>query len=224
MDKEALKKDVELIVSSIFSEKEDVDKKRLTEKALKDSAKVVTDLTTSITDKEDVIVDLETKVSEAEVTIAEHVATIDTEKIKVEELTKQLEEITVKLSASELKITDMEKDMSADARMVELKECKVISVDEKAQCTKIKEMTDEEFASYKKELVELRKSIETELASTTTVVKQDGDDAIVTTPSMKTDVSNSEQAALNVEADSLDTDSDYAELGKAMAAAWVEEK
>lgn len=228
MDKDALKKDVEMIVSSIFSQKEEIDQKRLTEEALKDSAKVVTDLTASITDKEEVITDLESKISEAEVTVAEHVESIDAEKAKVEELTKQLEEITTKLSASELKVVDMEKDMAADARMSALKDSKVVSTDEKAQCAKVKEMSDDEFASYQKELVELRKSIETELASAEPVVKPDGEDATVTpdvtTPDMDINVDNSTQAALNLEVDPSTTESDYADLGKAMAAAWVEDK
>ena len=228
MDNDALKKDVEMIVSSIFSQKEEIDQKRLTEEALKDSAKVVTDLTASITDKEEIITDLESKISEAEVTVAGHVESIDAEKTKVDVLTEQLEEMTTKLSVSELKVVDMEKDMAADSRMSELKESKVVSTDEKAQCDKIKEMSDEEFASYKKELVELRKSIETELASVKPVVKPDGEGVTVTpdttTPDMDINVDNSTQAALNLEVDPSTTASDYADLGKAMAAAWVEDK
>ena len=228
MDKNALKKDVEMIVSSIFSQKEEIDQKRLTEEALKDSAKVVTDLTTSITDKEEIITDLESKISDAEATIAEGVESIDAEKAKVDELTKQVEEITTKLSASELKVVDMEKGKAADARMSELKDNKVVSTDEKEQHAKVKEMSDEEFAGYKKELVGLRKSIETELASIETVVKPDGGEVTetvdTTTPDMDINIDASAQAALNLEVDPSTTVSDYIDLGKAMAAAWVEDK
>ena len=226
MDNDALKKDVELIVTSIFSAKEDAEKERLTKEALRDSAEVVTGLTTSITEKDEVITDLESKVSDAEVTIAEHVGSIDAEKAKVEDLTKQLEEVTTKLSASELEVVDMRKDMAADARMSELKESKVIGTDEKAQRGKVKEMSDEEFASYQTELIELRKSIETELAATAPVVKPDdvtGDTPV--TPDMDINIDSSEQAALNLEGSSPeDLVSNYTDLGKAMAAAWVEDK
>ena len=228
MDKEALKKDVETIVKTIFSEKEDTDKKRLTEEALKDSAKVVTDLTASVVEKDDVIINLESEISEAEETIAKQVESIDAEKAKVDELTKQLEDITNKLNASELKVADMEKDMAADAHMADLKESKVISTDEKIQREKVREMSDEEFASYKKELVGLRSSIEAELASTAPVVTPDGDTTTVTTdvvtPDMNINVDNSAQAALNLEVSPDDVASNYTELGKAMAAAWVEDK
>ncbi len=228
MDKEALKKDVEAIVKTIFSEKEEIDKKRLTEEALKDSAKVVTDLTASVEEKDSIISNLEAEISEAAETIAKQVESIDAEKAKVDELTKQLEDVTNKLSASETKVADMEKDMAADARMADLKESKVISTDQKVQREKVREMSDEEFASYKKELVELRSSIEAEIASTAPVVTPDGDTTTVTsdvvTPNMDINVDNSAQAALNLEVSPDDIASKYSELGKAMAAAWVEDK
>jgi len=228
MDKEALKKDIETIVKVIFSEKEDIDKKRLTEEALKDSAKAVTDLTASVVEKDGVIVNLESEISEAEETIAKQIESIDAEKAKVDELTKQLEDITNKLNASELKVVDMEKDMAAEARMVDLKESKVTSTDEKVQREKVREMSDEEFASYKKELVELRNSIEAEIASTTPVVTSGSDTTTVptsaVTPDMNINVDNSTQAALNLEVSPDDIASKYSELGKAMAAAWVEDE
>ena len=80
----------------------------------------------------------------------------------------------------------------------------------------------------KKELVELRSSIEAEIASTAPVVTPDGDTTTVTsdvvTPNMDINVDNSAQAALNLEVSPDDIASKYSELGKAMAAAWVEDK
>ena len=227
MDKEVLKKDIESMVAEIFSEKEDVAKKRLTEEALEKSAKVVTELTESVVEKDSMITDLETKISDVEETLTENSEAIEAEKAKVVELEKQLEEATTKLSASELKVIEMEKDMAADVRIVELKDSKVNSTDQSTQFKKVREMSDDEFASYKKELIDLRKSITEELASEensgVTGDTTDSNDTTVT-PDMDIDSKNSEQAALNLEADTNDVVSDYTDLGKAMAAAWVTDK
>jgi len=228
MDKDVLKKDIELMVTEIFSEKEDVAKKRLTEEALEKSAKVVTDLTESVVEKDNVITDLETKISEVEETLTENSEAIEAEKVKVVELEKQIEEVTTKLSASELQVVEMKKDMAADVRIIELKESKVNSTDQLTQLKKVREMSDEEFASYKKELIDLRKSIKEELASKENVGTSDGnvDGGVESkvTPDMDINSKNSEQAALNLEADTDDVVSDYTDLGKAMAAAWVTDK
>jgi len=227
MDKEVLKKDIESIVAEIFSEKEDVAKKRLTEEALEKSAKVVTELTDSVVEKDGMITDLETKISDAEGILTENSEAIEAEKAKVVELEKQLEEATTKLSASELQVIEMEKDMAADVRIVELKDSKVNSTDQPTQFKKVREMSDDEFASYKKELIDLRKSITEELASDENSGVSDdstNSDGSTVTPDMDIDSKNSEQAALNLESDTNDVVSDYTDLGKAMAAAWVTDK
>ena len=227
MDKDVLKKDIESMVAEIFSEKEDVAKKRLTEEALEKSAKVVTELTETVVEKDSMITDLETKISDVEGILTENSEAIEAEKAKVVELEKQLEETTTKLSASELQVIEMEKDMAADVRIVELKDNKVNSTDQSEQFKKVREMSDDEFASYKKELIDLRKSITEELASEENSGVSDdstnSNDSTVT-PDMDIDSNNSEQAALNLEADTNDVVSDYTDLGKAMAAAWVTDK
>ena len=227
MDKDVLKKDIESMVAEIFSEKEDVAKKRLTEEALEKSAKVVTELTETVVEKDSMITDLETKISDVEGILTESSEAIEAEKAKVVELEKQLEETTTKLSASELQVIEMEKDMAADVRIVELKDNKVNSTDQSEQFKKVREMSDDEFASYKKELIDLRKSITEELASEENSGVSDdstnSNDSTVT-PDMDIDSNNSEQAALNLEADTNDVVSDYTDLGKAMAAAWVTDK
>ena len=227
MDKDVLKKDIESMVAEIFSEKEDVAKKRLTEEALEKSAKVVTELTDSVVEKDSMITDLETKISDVKGILTENSEAIEAEKAKVVELEKQLEEATTKLSASELQVIEMEKDMAADVRIVELKDSKVNSTDQPTQFKKVREMSDDEFASYKKELIDLRKSITEELASgENSGVSDDStnSDGSTVTPDMDIDSKNSEQAALNLEADTNDVVSDYTDLGKAMAAAWVTDK
>jgi len=228
MDKDVLKKDIESMVAEIFSEKEDVAKKRLTEEALEKSAKVVTDLTDSVVEKDNTITDLETKISDVEAILTENSETIEAKKAKVVELEKQIEEVTTKLSASELKVVEMEKDTAADVRVAELKESKVNSTDQSTQFKKVREMSDDEFASYKKELIDLRKSIKEELASeensTVSDDNIDNNNETIVTPDMDIDSKNSEQAALNLETDTNDVVSDYTDLGKAMAAAWVTDK
>jgi len=224
MDKDALKKDIESIVAEIFSEKEDASKKRLTEEALEKSAKVVTELTETVVDKDSTIADLETKISDVEETLTESSEAIEAEKSKVADLEKQIAEVTEKLTASESQVIEMEKDIAADTRITDLKDNKVNSTDATAQFKKVREMNDEEFAGYKKELMDLRKSIKEELASQNSETEDDTTVETKETPDMNIDSNNSAQAALNLEADTNDVVSDYTDLGKAMAAAWVTDK
>ena len=58
----------------------------------------------------------------------------------------------------------MRKDKAAELRMAELVKAGVALSDKDAQTTKVRDMEDEEFGSYKEELVSLRSAVEAELA------------------------------------------------------------
>jgi hypothetical protein len=58
----------------------------------------------------------------------------------------------------------MKKDKAAELRMAELAEAGVGLSNKDAQMAKVREMEDEEFASYKEELVSLRSAVMAELA------------------------------------------------------------
>jgi len=152
-----LKKDVEAAVAAIFSQKEEAEQRAETERALQKSADTITSLTEA----------LEGKNADSE-EVAQQVTDLET---KVEELTSELEaakkeaeETAIKLTESENTIEEMRKDKAAELRMVELEEAGVALSDKDAQSSKVRGMEDEEFASYKEELVSLRSAVEAELA------------------------------------------------------------
>ena len=154
---EELKKDVKAMVAEIFSQKEEDEKRAETEKALEKSANTITSLTEA----------LEGKNAEAEETASQ----ITDLEAKIEELTSELEaakndaeEKAEKLIEAENTIEDMKKDKAAELRMAELAEAGVALSDKDAQLAKVRDMEDEEFGSYKEELVSLRSAVEAELA------------------------------------------------------------
>lgn len=154
---EDLKRDVEALVSEIFSQKEEAEQRAETEKALQKSADTITQLTEA----------LEGKNAEAE-EVASQITELET---KVEELTskleaaeKEAEETATKLAESENLIEEMKKDKAAELRMAELADAGVALSNKDAQTAKVREMEDEEFASYKEELVSLRSAVKAELA------------------------------------------------------------
>lgn len=154
---EELLKDVAAMVAEIFSQKEEAEQRAETEKALQKSADTITELTEALEGK---------NVSDEEVATQ-----MNDLKNKVTELTseleaaqKEVEESASKLAESESKIEEMRKDKAAELRMDELVKAGVALSDKDAQATKIREMEDEEFGSYKEELVSLRSAVEAELA------------------------------------------------------------
>lgn len=154
---EKLTTDVEALVAEIFSQKEEANKIKRTEVALQKSAETIADLTAALEDKnskeESMVSELENLKSKA----ADFTSELEAAQEKAEESDN-------KLAESENLIEEMKKDKAAEIRMVELKQAGVVLSDKKTQAAKIREMDDEMFVSYKKELVSLRKAVETELA------------------------------------------------------------
>lgn len=154
---EKLTKDVEALVAEIFSQKEEANKIKKTEDALQKSAETIADLTAALEDKnskeEDMVSELDDLKSKADDLTSE-----------LEAAQEKVEESSNKLAESENLIEEMKKDKAAEVRMFELEQVGVALSDKETQTAKIREMDDETFASYKEELVSLRKAVETELA------------------------------------------------------------
>jgi len=102
-----------------------------------------------------VVEDLKSEKKELEATVK----TLNDEK---DTLQKQLDESAKKLADIESKVTDMEKEAASQKRIKELEEAGVFSGEK--QISRVKNMDDEEFASYKEELLELRRSWEAKTA------------------------------------------------------------
>ena len=165
-----LTQDVQSIVDDILQKKTDAEMIKETEEALNKSAEKINELAASLeakdaelTESVDKIADLEITVTELSDKAKEFESTLEQVKNDFEaekaEFVKKAEDAVAELS-------NLKKDMMAEARIEELRSEGVAASDEKAvaeQLAKIREMEDGEFAAYKTERVELRKAIVAEL-------------------------------------------------------------
>jgi len=154
---EELLKDVAAMVAEIFSQKEEAEQRAETEKALQKSADTITELTTALEDKNAADQEVATQINDLETKVTELTSGLEAAQNEVEESAS-------KLAESESKIEEMRKDKAAELRMDELVKKGVALSDKDAQTAKIREMEDEEFGSYREELVSLRSAVEAELA------------------------------------------------------------
>jgi len=236
-----LRKDIEAVVASIFSEKEEADIRKKTELELQKAAETIDDLTSVLEDKKSEFSALEEKLTESN----DKISSLETE---LEAARKETDEVNEKLSETEKALEEMKKDQVVSMRMSELEDAKVNHSDKEAQATKIREMSDEAFAAYKDELVAVRQSVIDELAaqkpeevaeeetpSKVNPEKEEGSDEVeeeevaseeeseeeeVVTPPANVDPGDAVAAALNMEVASLGEDlvTKYSELGDALAA------
>ena len=212
---EKVRKEIEDAVASIFSEKEEAEARQKTQDALTTSAKAIEELTESLEGKNDEVAEMETKISEAD----EKIATLESEleAAKTEKATSD-----EKLAEAELKIEDMLKDKSADERMVELEEAGVIRKDKEAQRTKVREMSAEDFDSYRDELVSIREAVMKELQETKAASEEEKaeeskeDETEEETAEEESEEADEEEAS---EEDEVETPAANIDPGKAVAAA-----
>jgi chromosome segregation ATPase len=222
---DTMRKDIEAVVAKIFSEKEESDQRKQTEDMLTQSAETIDELTTS----------LETKIEElrvVEVTVNEKVSEITNLNTELEAARKEITDLKNALSASEELVVNMKKDIATKERMAELESSSVV-MNVEAQTEKVREMTDEAFASYRDELISLRKAVEEELAksvevetSTTEVevvpvveaaIETNVETIKLETPPANVTDDDAVAAALNLEVASDDMRSKYKRLGQALA-------
>lgn len=236
---EKLKKDIEDVVTSIFSEKEQADQRNATQAALNESAETISALTTTLNDKSEefntTVASLKDEVKGKEVEIANLVSELEAAK-------NELEETKTTLSTTEANLESIKKDNLATARMAELEEAKVAMVNDlKSQALKVREMGDDEFATYKNDRIELRNSVMKELEeaqkNVAPVVADEAEvDGVkveaaadekpeVNTPPAKIAPGQAMAAAMNFEHNPTeDVLKKYAALGKAMASSMTADK
>jgi len=234
-NKDKLLEDIKIVVDGIFSEKEKASQISKTQDALNESAKVIEDLTNNLEDtkaelelaKNNLVDSNETASTELE----EKDSKISEVTSELEAAKKELEEITKELSSVKEALENLNKDRVAETRMKELEEAKVTvasAID--VQTTKVREMNDEEFASYKQERVELREAIEKELESASSGEEEANEDegSVNTddlaseeasfTPAPEIQPGQAVAAAMNFEVEvSADVREKYKNLGKALA-------
>ena len=158
MEKEQMRTEVRAMVDNLFSEKEESEIRKKTGIALEKSATTISDLTSTLEDKVAEMAELETKVSESE-------GSIQSLKKELEAAHEELETSKTSLKEKEDLIEDMDKAKAAEKRMSELESAGVARIEKSTQLEKIKEMSEEDFKSYKEELVSVREAVEKELIS-----------------------------------------------------------
>jgi predicted RNase H-like nuclease (RuvC/YqgF family) len=226
-----LKNDIEAIVASIFSEKEEVEIRKKTEEALQKAAVTIEDLTNSLEEKNAEAENHESKVFEYETKVEDLESKLEAANEEIETVKRQLEE-------TENTLKEMEKDKATDVRMAELDEAGVAFHGEKEkanQVVKVREMSDDEFAAYRDELASVRRAVLAELeAASTGGDEAGGDDAggddaggdeaggdeeeEDTIIPANIDPDKAVSAALNLDIyPSEELSKKYAELGRAMA-------
>ena len=161
-----VKKEIEAVVASIFSEKEEENARQRTEDALSTSAATIEELTTALESKNAEVSEFETKVSESDEKVSDLESKLEAAKTETASVTEQLSE-------SNQKMEDMLKDKAAEDRMTELEASGVARADKDSQRTKVREMSDEDFASYKEELESIREAVIAELKVNTEEVKEE---------------------------------------------------
>jgi len=232
-----LKKEILEEVDKIFAGKKEDEQRKRTEVALEESASTIEALTSDLESERVKITELEEKLVASE----EAIKTLEDEKSEAsveaekagEEQAKELEELKKELEEKAEELDNIKKDAVAGTRMEELASAGVVRSDKEGQTAKVREMSDEEFASYKEELVEVRAGILEELKKAEEKAeekaegsekkegseKEEGsEDEGVKTPPANIDPGAAVSAAMNMEIyPSDDIVAQYSEMGKAMA-------
>lgn len=234
MMNDQLKKDIEVMVTEIFSQKEEADKKVSTEEALQKAAATISELTEALEKKNTQEAEMASKVAEFETTITDLNS-------KLEAAKKEVADANSKLAETEKNIAEMKKDRATEIRMKDLVDSGIALASKEAQTAKVREMSDEEFVTYKDELISLRKAVEEELTKTAQAAEEQAkkeqdekekaaaaakeeeekkakDAAGAVTPPPEVNKESAAKAALNLEVTKKDDIlTKYAEMGKAMA-------
>ncbi len=166
MEKKELYEQVAKVVEDLFNDKEEAKIRERTEAELQKAASSISDLTSALEEKNAEVVEYEEKVSESTSRIQELESELEAAKTG-------LETANEKFSTSEQALEDMKKDRAAELRIAELEDAGVARSDRDSQINKVREMTEEDFASYKDELVSIREAVVAELKNTRKQVDAD---------------------------------------------------
>jgi hypothetical protein len=168
MDKNELKTQVAALVDDLFNEKEEAEIRKQTQAELEKAASTISDLTSALEDKNSEFAEMEDKLNTSDARKKELESELEAAKVELEKANTKLEE-TVK------EFEGMKKDRAAELRMTELEDAGVARSEKENQMAKIREMSNEDFASYKDELVSIREAVLAELKKTQADEKAEAD-------------------------------------------------
>lgn len=156
MERDELKTQVAALVASLFDEKEEAEIRSATEAELGKAASAISDLTSALESKNTEAAEMEEKLTASDARVKELESELEAAKTESETANEKLGEV-------EKALEDMKKDRAAEVRMAELEDAGVARSDKQDQMAKVRDMSDEDFASYKDELVAIREAIVAEL-------------------------------------------------------------
>ena len=221
-----LKDQIEKVVTAIFASKEEDTKRKKTEDALHASANKLSALQLEL----DGIVKANQEQASEIATLLESLKSIQEEKAaleaKFQEELQKAEEAKASVESEfeklNLEYSTLKTEILADKRMVELEKDGVVREQASLQRDRVKNMSDEDFVSYKDELVAVKTQVIAALVAKTEASKTEVVDTGVVVdevvPPANVDATQSVQAALNLESTpSQDLISKYKALGNALA-------
>lgn len=166
MDKKELEMQVGQVVENLFNEKEEAEIRRRTEAELQKAAISISELTSALETKNAEAEEYEIKLSASESSIQSLITELEAAK-------EELETANTKLSETTQVMENLNKDIAAEKRIIDLEKAGVARSDKDSQLAKVREMTDEDFASYKEELTSIRRSVMAELEKTRKQAEED---------------------------------------------------
>jgi chromosome segregation ATPase len=221
-----LKDQIEKVVTAIFASKEEDTKRKKTEDALHASADKLSALQLEL----DGIVKANQEQASEITTLLESLKSIQEEKAaleaKFQEELQKAEEAKASVESEfeklNLEYSTLKTEILADKRMVELEKDGVVREQASLQRDRVKNMSDEDFISYKDELVAVKTQVIAALVAKTEASKTEVVDTGIVVdevvPPANVDATQSVQAALNLESTpSQDLISKYKALGNALA-------
>ena len=229
-DGSEMKKSIAEAVREALAEKEAADRQSKVEELLNSAEDTVRDLTETIQGKEAELAAASEERNELLAQVEELKAKADELEAKLADANKSSEELQERASTAEAELHKIAADRALEVRMANLEEAKVAKSGEKreAQAERVRGMSDEEFAAYKEELIELRQAVEAELKEKAAnsegadESEDEGDGVEVAAADIEGARRSAEGEAaantLNVETASEDLRAKFARFGKAMAA------
>lgn len=176
-DKKELQDMVREAIDDAMSEKEEATRRAKIEEVLETAQNTIDELNKVVEEKDTLLAEAaeeKDSLSQRVEQLLAEAKELQDNLAKAEEDRKEVED---RANVAEASLAEIAKDRKLEERMVELAEAKVVkSAEEKLEIQKarVREMGDEEFASYKEELVDLRSSLEEELKAAAS--KEDDED------------------------------------------------
>ncbi len=164
------KEAVEKFVQDILAGEASASASSKLEKVLNESSECIQDLKGKVTDLEKAAVENTTAVEDLEKVKTELETEVTALKEQVQNLSEEKTVLEERASKAEEVLVDIKKDRTADRRMAELVDVKVARSNEEAETAQrlyVRDMSDEEFASYKDERVSLREELLADIAQET---------------------------------------------------------